>query len=897
MYKSFEGENGKLYEGEVILTESRLKVLAKKLSKVDEFAYDTETNTLRVQHKGEMSLVGISICFGIEDTYYIPTGHYFDDEQLSVKTVVKYLKPIFEREDVRIIGWNLKYDLHVLANVGIHIKTEDIFDGMIARWITDENESKSLKECTSNIYGVNQAHFDSCLATVTKEQKAELGLKANNKAQFWMVKLDVGAPYALADAYWTWRHYVDWQMDEINNEEMNTIFYKVQMPFLKTLYNMERRGVKINKARLEDMNKRAEKDLQDLEYKIIEIAGVKFNIGSSQQLCEILFGYKKVNKKGEFTGNVDILEKSFNYPIVAKTPSGAPKTGESELVALTRANYKRDVRKQEGIQMIKLILKYKRLNKLKSAFIEGLIKQCYDDGKVHPSFNQVGCLTSETLIPTDKGIYPIGDIANLGEDGEFVEKQLNILNRYRELEQTKYVVKYVNRETVKLETVLGFTIEGTLNHPLIVNKYNTKELTNNIDNCRLKGKYIGAEEWRKLEDIEVGDCIAIPYDYNLFSNEYVKLDIKQPKYNTNAIQIKYPQVIDEELAELMGIYFADGSIHSNNGSYSIRITNGSKDVISRVKYLSKSLFNLEAKVYIDSIKNSATISLTSKALEQLEESLELNRGCVNKVIPKCILQSPRSVVIAFLRGVTLDSCVIREKNKLYLKYTTSNEISARYIQEILLNLGIISSRRADVSKTNNVHHVCVYNEEYIKFREIIGFIEQDKYCILDKTTKSSPKYRLDIESKTIWVKVNKVVRGYNDVYDFNVPNTHSFVSGAFISHNTDSGRLSCSEPNLQQLPRPIEFYEHKSLEEWAKDEGMDLDVDDYKEELESLEMKDGYPTGELVDDMECDAEFLMYLEYLKSWRAKSEEAIFWKFYEIRDCFITDTDDEYIIALD
>ena len=103
--------------------------------------------------------------------------------------------------------------------------------------------------------------------------------------------------------------------------------------------------------------------------------------------------------------------------------------------------------------------------------------------------------------------------------------------------------------------------------------------------------------------------------------------------------------------------------------------------------------------------------------------------------------------------------------------------------------------------------------------------------------------------------------------------------------------------NLQQLPRPIEFYEHKSLEEWAKDEGMDLDVEDYKEELESLEMKDGYPTGELVDDMECDSEFLMYLEYLKSWRAKSEEAIFWKFYEIRDCFITDTDDEYIIALD
>ena len=360
------------------------------MMKVDEFAYDTETDTLRVQHEGEMNLVGISICFGEQDTYYIPTGHFFDEGQLDTDLVVKYLKPVFERTDVRIIGHNLKFDIHVLETIGITIKTDDIFDTMIARWITDENKEKGLKGMTSQIYNVKQTNFDECLSTVTKEEKKAYGLKASNKAPFHLVRIPEGAPYALADAYWTWRHYCDWQMDELENEKMETIFYKVQMPFLKTLYNMERRGVKINKKRLEEMQKRAEKDLEDLHYRMIEIAGVEFNPASSQQLGELLFGYKKVNKQGEFTGNIELIDNGFDFPVISLTAGGAPQTGDKQLKALSKMNYKRDKRKQEGIELVKLLLVYKKLSKLKSAFIDGLLTQIYADGKVHPSFNQVG---------------------------------------------------------------------------------------------------------------------------------------------------------------------------------------------------------------------------------------------------------------------------------------------------------------------------------------------------------------------------------------------------------------------------------------------------------------------------------------------------------------------------
>ena len=93
----------------------QLKSLVAKMDKLEEFAYDTETNTLRVYGDSDhFRLVGISISWGVDNNYYIPTGHIEDDTpQIPVKTVARYLRPIFEKEDIRIIGWNLKFDMHV----------------------------------------------------------------------------------------------------------------------------------------------------------------------------------------------------------------------------------------------------------------------------------------------------------------------------------------------------------------------------------------------------------------------------------------------------------------------------------------------------------------------------------------------------------------------------------------------------------------------------------------------------------------------------------------------------------------------------------------------------------------------------------------------------------------
>lgn len=479
MLTTFIGVDNKEVTGQVIMTVKQLKALAEKLMKVEEFAYDTETNTLRVHSEGEMELVGISICFGEHDNYYVPTGHMFDEGQLKVETVVKYLKPAFEREDVRIIGHNLKFDLHVLANVGIYIRTEDIFDTMVASWITDENREKGLKALTNVMYNTQQTKFDECISTVTTEEKKLAGLKGASKAPFYLVRIAIGAPYALADSYWTWRHYCDWQMEAIEDEEMKTIFHKVQMPFLKTLYNMERRGVTVDIDKLKRMAEKADKDLEELEYKIIEIFGIPFKITSNQQLQEVLFGYCKVDKQGNPAGNMELIKNAYNFPIVNSTKAGAPSTGGSELLAITRMTYKKDKRKREGQKMVKLILRYKRLAKLKSAFIDGLIKQVYRDGKVHPSFNQLG---------TDSGRLSCS------------EPNLQQLPRPIEMEEPKSFDEWLSKNPQDLTEDDRAEIEADLENLVYDNEYPTGEISTATAH-EVTCKYLEyLSEWREYNE-------------------------------------------------------------------------------------------------------------------------------------------------------------------------------------------------------------------------------------------------------------------------------------------------------------------------------------------------------------------------------------------------------------
>lgn len=377
----------RIVRGVVADTPSKFLRMCEKMKNLEEFAFDTETNTLNVvADSDEFICVGISISWGFANNYYIPLGHrrYEDRHRnLSVDLVRENLGAIFGRKDVRVIGHNLKFDMHVMKRLGIDIATDDLVDTMILEWLCDENTPNGLKETTSRRLGIPQTHFADVVKAVPKEVKKEFGLRASNKATMDLTLIDDSAPYALDDAFYTWCNYVG-LIDLVRTEKMNKIYDKVYRPFLRVLFDMEERGACVDTDKLERMKDEVIIDLARLLTKIYGLAGVEINPKSNQQLQELLFGYVPEGKQPTALSSV-----SFKFRVLSRTNSGAPQCNADTLWNLSQMEFKTK-RKQEGVEFCKALLEYKKLAKLSDAFITGLSKQLYPDGKAHPTFNIIG---------------------------------------------------------------------------------------------------------------------------------------------------------------------------------------------------------------------------------------------------------------------------------------------------------------------------------------------------------------------------------------------------------------------------------------------------------------------------------------------------------------------------
>ncbi|WP_226680318.1 DNA polymerase I [Sutcliffiella horikoshii] len=145
---------------------------------------------------------------------------------------------------------------------------------------------------------------------------------------------------------------------ELKDNEQLELFEKLEMPLTLVLAEMEALGIKVDKARLEEMGTDLGEKLEKIEEKIFELAGEKFNINSPKQLGVILF-------------------EKLGLPPVKKTKTGYS-TSADVLEKLA-----------EKHEIIQQILHYRQLGKLKSTYIEGLLKVIHEDShKIHTRFNQ-----------------------------------------------------------------------------------------------------------------------------------------------------------------------------------------------------------------------------------------------------------------------------------------------------------------------------------------------------------------------------------------------------------------------------------------------------------------------------------------------------------------------------
>ncbi|MCA1291666.1 DNA polymerase I [Paenibacillus sp. alder61] len=153
------------------------------------------------------------------------------------------------------------------------------------------------------------------------------------------------------------------QQAELEKNEMNRLFYELEMPLSRILADMEKQGVAVNRDALIELGKEFEAQINKLVSQIYEIAGQEFNLNSPKQLGEILFD-------------------KLGLPVIKKTKTGYSTDAE---VLEKLAPYH---------EIVQYILEYRQLAKLQSTYVEGLLKEInVKTGKVHTYFRQTVAAT------------------------------------------------------------------------------------------------------------------------------------------------------------------------------------------------------------------------------------------------------------------------------------------------------------------------------------------------------------------------------------------------------------------------------------------------------------------------------------------------------------------------
>jgi len=107
---------------------------------------------------------------------------------------------------------------------------------------------------------------------------------------------------------------------KLKEEELDNIFYDMEMPLVSILSKMQKQGLRINTETLKSLNKKIDNKSDKLKIKIFDIAGKEFNLNSPKQLAVILFDRLAIaplkKTKTGYSTNEEVLDKlSPKYPI------------------------------------------------------------------------------------------------------------------------------------------------------------------------------------------------------------------------------------------------------------------------------------------------------------------------------------------------------------------------------------------------------------------------------------------------------------------------------------------------------------------------------------------------------------------------------------------------------
>jgi intein/homing endonuclease len=315
------------------------------------------------------------------------------------------------------------------------------------------------------------------------------------------------------------------------------------------------------------------------------------------------------------------------------------------------------------------------------------------------------CVVGETVVTTSEGLLRIGGLYD-GEAPDTFRAEIREVSSLGGPAKTDAFYYGGVRPVREIVLRSGHRVTGTPNHRVLV--VGDQEL-----------------EWRRLDEIEAGEFVAVQYGEDLWSVLPARLEAFVPSalYGSQK-EIKVPTEMTEDFAFLLGAFASDG--HISRSVWTVNFTNSVDAVLDKIANSVEKVFGIKAVIRRPTNRCSS-VQIHSRTVVELFEYLGCGLDARSKRIPDAVVQSPRHMVLAFLRGLALDADVTTGNAAKWAICLDSPRLLDD-LQAVLTNLGIIHSR---VSKFNPVY-VKSYDEVYAvgssaqRMLAIVPFLEPDK---------------------------------------------------------------------------------------------------------------------------------------------------------------------------
>lgn len=226
-----------------------------------------------------------------------------------------------------------------------------------------------------------RAWFDTALAAYDLNPSQSDYPVSKLSTTFLGWNVEDGDAAGCAEAIWLLKPILE---KELEKNGMTELYREIELPLCDVLYQMECRGIAIDRRQLEQFGSMLTQRITDCEKLIFSYSGEAFNINSPKQLGDLLFeklGLPPVKKtKTGYATNADVLEKL-----------------------------------KEKHPIIPAIMDYRMLTKLKSTYADGLMKEIREDGRIHTTFQNLVTATGR-LSSTEPNLQNIPVRTDLGAE-------------------------------------------------------------------------------------------------------------------------------------------------------------------------------------------------------------------------------------------------------------------------------------------------------------------------------------------------------------------------------------------------------------------------------------------------------------------------------------------------